>query len=155
MDSAPGPDGIPYSCWRNLPRRLQAPLYRAYVKWMEGGSLPHDANLAFLVLIAKGAHADDSGNSLFRAAEQTRPLSLSNTDVKIFECALRSVLEEALATWANAKQRGFVRGRVMLQNVLEVESRSLALAFSQYCSRTRPAAILFDFGNDHRVLRWI
>ena len=101
----------------------------------------------FLVLIPKGTCPEDSDNSVYRSVDQIRPLSLSNSDVKIFEMALCCAWEEVISSWALRAQRGFIRGRSMLKNVLEVESKSLVLSLSSYNSEARPGTLLFDFGN--------
>ena len=39
-DSAPGPDGIPYSAWRYAPESVQKALFDAYSLWLQTGYLP-------------------------------------------------------------------------------------------------------------------
>ena len=147
VDSCPGPDGVPYSCWCHLPAGLRPTLHTAYVAWMSGMQLPSEANIALLILIPKCDMNSVGGDSIHSAASQMRPLSLCNSDVKILEIALCRAMEGRVEQWAHASQRGFLRGRSMLQNILDVETRSLVYAHEQYGLLERPVAILFDFAN--------
>ena len=146
-DSRPGPDGVPYSCWRRMPEGLRLTLYEAYVAWMSGTQLPCEANTALLVLIPKGDATSTGDDRSHSAASQLRPLSLCNSDVKILEMALCRAMEEKVEQWAHASQRGFLRGRSMLQNILDVETKSIVYAHEQYGLLARPVTILFDFAN--------
>eukprot|EP00959_Pyramimonas_sp_CCMP1952_P290061 6066400-Pyramimonas_sp.AAC.1 len=86
--------------------------------WLAGSPLPEEANHAWLALLAKGL---DSATGLpgFRPLQDTRPLSLGNTDVEIIASAVNHLLEPAVSQWAANAQRGFIQGRQMLDNVLE------------------------------------
>ena len=76
-------------------------------------------------------------------AGDTRPLSLSNTDGKLFAFAIRDVLEGPVSAWAAKAQRGFIKERVMPANVLDIETRAMEAAADQ---NRRGALLLFDFG---------
>ena len=141
-DTAPGPDGIPYAAWRGAPKEVTKLLFQAYTSWIQGAEVPDDFNFAFLVLIPKGDHTEDH-QLVARAPGDTRPLSLSNSDSKVLANALRATIEEAINNWAIQVQRGFIKGRKMLQNVMEVETRAMELSTSM---RNRAALIFLDFG---------
>eukprot|EP00973_Karenia_brevis_P094633 12423413-Karenia_brevis.AAC.1 len=92
VESAPGPDGIRYSAWSKDPYRVKQILYVAYRSWIAGHALPEDFNYAFLCLLAKEHHVADADRVL-RPADNTRPLSRSNSDENIFAMCLKGRLE--------------------------------------------------------------
>ena len=142
MDSAPGPDGIPYSAWARAPRPIRVALYAAFDAFLHGQSLPDDFNHAFLALLAKGEHPEDQV-FVARAPEETRPLSLSNTDAKLFAMAIKTAASKRVESWASGTQRGFLTGRQMLDNALEVETTGMVASMNV---DNRPAMLFFDFG---------
>ena len=141
-DAAPGPDGISYAAWRNAPKEIINILFQAYKSWIRGNDVPEDSDLAYLALIPKGDHSNDH-QVVARTPGETRPLSLSNSDGKIFANALKTSMEEAVAEWALRAQSGFIKGRKMLRNAMEVETRAMEFAADM---RSRSAMIFLDFG---------
>ena len=69
----------------------------------------------------------------------TRPLTGANTDAKIFAMALASRINSVIDLWANPFQRVFIRGRDMIQNVIELETHALAKGYAKLNS----AALFF------------
>ena len=88
INSAPGPDGIPFHAWKAAGEEHVRVLYNIYCELLEGAPLPKDLNHAFLALIPKG---DEEGDDVLvtRTPCNLRPLSLSNTDAKILASALK------------------------------------------------------------------
>ena len=74
-------------------------------------------------------------------AEGTRPLSLASTDSKTIASAMRLCLEPCADAWVSGTQRGFIGGRKMSRNILEmdIEARESALRGE------RSLLVLFDF----------
>lgn len=140
-DTAPGPDGVPYAAWREAPKALLQTLYKAYVAWIQGGDVPDDFNFAYLTMIPKGEHEEDR-KLIAREPGYMRPLSLSNSDCKLLANALKTSMENAVNGWASSVQRGFIRGRKMLQNIMDVETRAMEHAASL---DHRAASIFVDF----------
>jgi exonuclease III len=139
-DSAPGPDGIPYGAWRAAGTILYDVMFEAFVAFTSGSPLPpqfNDCNLAF---IPKGDNPEDF-HLVARSPSTTRPISLSNTDSKFFALALNRPLAEAATITVHPRQRGFVNGRSLLDNVLEVEGFAQSFAIAE---ADDPAIILFD-----------
>ena len=56
--------------------------------------------------------------------------------------AIANRLNSVIDAWANKVQRGFIRGRNMLQNVLELETYAVARAFAP---SSAPALVLSDY----------
>ena len=91
-----------------------------------------------MVISPKGDQlADDA--TVSRLPEDTRPLSLSNTDAKPFACAMRSAAGEHVSKWSLHIQRGFTRGRQLIDNVVEIERLAMGTSMSPTCR----AAMLF------------
>ena len=61
-NSAPGPDGIPYACWRCAPQWMRSALYTCWLQWLSGRPLPSDFTHSFLSLIPQNRHACSNGS---------------------------------------------------------------------------------------------
>ena len=153
-DSGCGPDAVPYSAWRLAGAQVQRTLYAWYCAWLDGNQLGDDANHALLALIPKQADPADAAHGLHRHPKNLRPLSLSNTDVKLLAMALNAVASPLIPAWARPEQHGFIHDRLILQNVVDIESHALRAALRSSLSPgtpstdqlVNPAAIFFDFG---------
>ena len=82
--------------------------------------------------IPKGEELDDH-IEIVRKATDTRPINLKNTDNKIVAKALNISITPALMSQACELQNGFVRGRQLGQNSLDLDthSRITAMAHQQ------------------------
>jgi hypothetical protein len=77
----------------------------------------------------------------FHKPAEVRPLSIVNTDNRLMANAYRLRVEPLVAKAVSGMQRGFLPGRSMLQNVVEVDTEMRAASLSE----KDPAAIFFDF----------
>jgi hypothetical protein len=151
--SSPGPDGIPYSAWRRLGPLAVDVLHGALTELSaeEGqdsllAAFPLDSsgntvfNEATMVFIPKKVDHEAHGIR-YNEPNEVRPLSIVNTDNRLMANAVRLRVEPLLAKAISPAQRGFLPGRSMLHNVLELdgEMRSASL------QAERPAAVFFDF----------
>ena len=75
------------------------------------------------------------------SGEATRPLSLANTDNKVMAGASRICLEPVADDWISWQQRGFVGGRKMSRNVVELDLEARCSAMRG----ERSALVFFDF----------
>jgi hypothetical protein len=107
---------------------------------LDGDSLPEDFNECLLVFIPKGDEVGDLG-LVARAPGLTRPISLSNTASKFFALAVNRPLAQSAQVTVHPRQRGFVAGRSITDNVIEIEGfgQSYAIADAE-----DPAILLFD-----------
>ena len=128
-DSACGPDGIPYSGWKHASDGAVYVLYRLYCSLFTDEEIAEDFNYSWLILLAKGGHRDDDA-VLARAPGDTRPVSLANSDSKICEIALDKPLARAMAPWASWDQRGFLEARMMVDNVIEIDTHGRIAALT-------------------------
>ena len=121
-ESSPGPDGIPYLAFKSFKYAADV-LYGVLRYFLENEDArpPPGFNEAFLCCLPKKpVKVDEELGDLFDA-EHTRPLSIVNTDNRILAAALRLVLEPIAGSWVSGAQRGFLSGRSMLANLLEVD----------------------------------
>ena len=108
-DSAPGPDGLPYSAWARAPACVKQLLFVAYSAFLRGEDLSCGFNHAFMAILPKGERRGAEAIVL-PLAEELLPPCLSNTDAKIFASAMKSAAEEHISKWSLHTQRGFTRG---------------------------------------------
>jgi hypothetical protein len=137
-----GPDGIPYNVWREL-GDFSVQLIMAIITYFMcvASEVPPWFNLAFMNFIPK----DPSGHTAFGvpyySPDCTRPLSLADTINKLIANTVRIALERFAASRISFFQRGFLKGRQILDNVVELDY--FAHLFS--ITSRRAAIILFDF----------
>jgi exonuclease III len=140
-DSSPGPDGLPYSAWANSPPYIHDEIYNMYSDLLEGGDLPPNFNKCYLACIPKGdAPGDHLG--VARTPGSTRPIAMSNSVAKVLAMAVNRSLAPIAQRTILDRQRGFVRGRSITDNILETES--LAIRFVKFYS-ANSGIVLFDF----------
>ena len=109
----------------------------------------HDFNYAWGIFLPKGEDKDD-GRGAVRTPENTRPLSASNTDEKLIAQAVNLPLATALPEVAVDWQRGFVKGRQLIDNVLILDTASRILM----ASGIAPGILLFDFAAAFPSVSW-
>ena len=122
-NSAPGPDGIPYSAYRHSDLARIAPKGGAtyVVTDATGDLIPEDLNHSRLICLPKkptGTLADDT---CYYSPEATRPLSIVNTDNRLIAAAVKINLHDTWESWISPAQQGFLNGRSMNDNILQVE----------------------------------
>ena len=122
-DSACGPDGVPYSAWQHASDHAIQVLYHLYCSLFTDDEVSDDFNHVWLILLAKGDHDDDK-DFVGRAACDTRPVSLANSDSKICEIALGKPLTGAAEEHTSVEQPGFLSGRILVDNIIEVETHT-------------------------------
>ena len=83
---------------------------------------------------------DEQGDQIFRP-NGTRPLSITNSDNRVIAKAHPLGLEPIVAPGIAKEHRGFIQGRSMLANAVDIEH-----AASAACLQQEDAAIVFfDF----------
>ena len=141
-DSSPGHDGIPFSCYSCGGQFALLALFGGYKAITNGTSIPSDFYQSLLVFIPKGEE-DSDFVCVVRKAADLRPIALSNTDAKIIASCLERPLSFAVRQLVGHHQRGGVRGRGVVDNVIDLEAA--ALSFS--CFPGSPGLIGTDFSN--------
>lgn len=85
-----------------------------------GGDVPSDFNESYMVFIPK-ATVLPREFAYQGPPSRYRPLNPSNTAQKIVSKALNATLETAAMTLVSPTQRGFIKNRSLLDNILDVE----------------------------------
>jgi hypothetical protein len=144
-NSSPGPDGIPYAAWRKAGRQalviLTAAVAEIQADDFDENTLPEGFNTSYLCCLLKKPSGTDQAKGDYFLPGATRPLSLVNTDNRLIASAVRIAIEDRVAQLVSDIQKGFIRGRKMLQNVLDIEIHSMKVSLSG----PDGAIILFDF----------
>jgi len=108
-DSAPGPDAIPYSIYKNYWGLLGPPLLESWRYSLEIGKLSQDQRQSVITLIPK----KDKDKSVL---SNLRPISLTNTDVKIITKAITIKINPILEHIISPTQTGYVPKRQVTDN---------------------------------------
>ena len=106
-NSATGPDGIPYEGWKQAGVAGASTLYGVGCEYLAGIPSMRGFNYSLSASIGKGEEEGDI-LEMIRAAVDTRPLALKNSDNKIVGGALNASSKPAITESANRLQRGFV-----------------------------------------------
>ena len=103
--------------------------------------LPDGFNTSFLCCLPKKPTGTDPTAGDYFAPSSTRPLSLVNTDNRLIASSFRVLLEPLIEPLISKAQRGFLRGRQMLSNILDIDFESMKISLLH----DKGALILFDF----------
>ena len=151
-NSAPGPDGIPYSAWRAMQEYGVDCLWGAMQELSADDVLERmeDAyedeascafNLSLLTCIPKQTAGTTAEGNPIVAAEDTRPISMVDTANRLLANAARLRWEVHLGMWISPEQRGFLPGRSLIANVVELEDEAAQTALRA----SEGATMLLDF----------
>ena len=109
-DSAPGPDGIPYSILKHFWADFCPVLIKAWEYSLEIKQLPPSHKQSYLRLIPKaGKDLQKIGN--------WRPITLSNTDHKLITKLLSKRLTNAVEKCIGNEQTAYIPGRLINDNI--------------------------------------
>ena len=121
-----GPDGMPLGAWKALGSLAEAELWDALQMMSDPArrDAVHadwpDLNTSSMVFLPK------LPDGVLGSAADTRPLNISNGECRILANAVRLGFERAMSSWVSSMQRGFLPGRSLLLNVIEMEHRMQA-----------------------------
>jgi endonuclease/exonuclease/phosphatase family metal-dependent hydrolase len=117
-DSAPGPDGICYSAWRAAGEAGIAVLQEIAEDMWNGKAPPASFRKSLMVFLPK------VDSQAVRPSE-LRPLALCDSDYKVIMGCINHRLANHLPDYVDDRQRGFMRGRLGLDNLLLLEAASM------------------------------
>ena len=109
-DSAPGPDGIPYSVIGLMWPIFGPTLVEAWNYSLEHGKLPPSHKVSYLKLIPK------LGKDLSKLTNW-RPITLSNCDHKLITKTYSNRMCEKLASQLEERQTAYLKGRLINDNI--------------------------------------
>ena len=96
--------------------------------------------MPFCVVCQKTPSGIDELMGLYFAAKDTRPLSIMNTDHRLLASAYRLVIEPIANDFVSDAQKGFLYGRSLSQNIVNVGFESMKVSLTQ----SGGAIVLFD-----------
>ena len=125
LDSAPGPDGIPYSGWNvDACVRILCSLF----DWLaSGGGADREFIASLLIFLPKKLLPSDI-DSVIRPTDATRPISLKNSSNKIISLILNLAVKWILKERLHYSQRGFVSMRHFTDNIIDLDTRGRVLS---------------------------
>lgn len=122
-----GPDGIPAQAFRSLGPLAIDVLHDALraISSAEGQALLESEypkfNESLLFCIPKKVSCHDAEHGGFYEPEHTQPLNVTNFDNRIVANGVRLCVESIFASWISPCLRGFLKGRSLLANVIDVD----------------------------------
>ncbi|XP_042023118.1 uncharacterized protein LOC121770454 [Salvia splendens] len=142
-DSAPGPDGFSatfyQACWPIVGRDV----VEAIAQFFNGAYLPRSVTATNIVLIPKKASPETWADY--------RPISLCNVFNKIITKVLTARLAPYLPQVISPNQSGFVKGRLLNDNVLLAQEMFHEIA---RCSPAPNVAIKIDMAKAYDMIQW-
>ena len=122
VPSASGPDGIPFDVYKMMGQTAVDLFLEVADAMMNQTDCPDDDfNLAYMVCISKGAEGLSEERVPFCSPGGTRPISIVDCANRILASIFRATLEKEIGHLMNRAQKGFLRGRQMLRNALEID----------------------------------
>ena len=112
-DSAPGSDGFSIHFYRICGTVIRKDLLRMVKYFQAKAKVGGSINSTFLALIPKEANPS--------SFDRFRPISLCNASYKILCKLLANILKPLLGKLISPLQGGFVKGRHILDNVIQVQ----------------------------------
>ncbi len=118
QDSAPGPDGICYSAWKAAgPVGIEI-LHNILLDLWHGGLPPPSFRHSLMVFLPKS-------DSQAVGPHELRPLALCDSDYKVVMGCINYRLAQHIPDYVDDRQRGFIRGRLGLDNLLLLEAAAM------------------------------
>jgi hypothetical protein len=109
---------------------------------IDGSMEPNeDFNFAFLCCIPKATKEKHLTGAPIHSAASTRPLSIVDAANRIVAAILCASLERCVGDRISSMQRGFVKGRQMLMNIIDVDTAAQTVPVKSKSG----VIILFDF----------
>ena len=126
IDSGVGVDSLTYSSWSKAPDAIRKCLYDCYLYLLEYPLQKSYANNLLggrMVCIQKGKESRDTESNSIRKPGKTRPLTLSNTDMKIMSKCAAIPLDLLCQQLISSQQLGGVHGRQMVDHIVNIEAQ--------------------------------
>jgi endonuclease/exonuclease/phosphatase family metal-dependent hydrolase len=117
-DSSPGPDGICYSAWKAAGDTGINILHEVITSLWNGMPPPASFRCSLMVFLPK------TDSQAVRPSE-LRPLALCDSDYKVIMGCINHRLAHHLPDYVDDRQRGFMRGRLGLDNLLLLEAAAM------------------------------
>ena len=109
---SPGPDGLGAAIYKHFKTEMAVALHRVITECYEKKQAPNSFRTAHVVLIPK---TDDPAKLL--SVESYRPISLTNTDYKIYMKVLARRLQSVITSLVGPHQTCGIKGRTIFTNI--------------------------------------
>ena len=103
LKSSPGPDGLTSQLYKTFTDEFCSILAKVFNQFVHGGKLPNSFCLAIIKLLPKSENAI--------AVQDFRPISLMNTDAKIFAHVVCNRIKKDLSKVVKNHQHAYLPGR--------------------------------------------
>lgn len=143
-DSALGPDGLPFEAWRVHPIFGDV-IFACTLHVATGARMPLSFNEVLAIFAPKGEEQGDLPSSVIRKAADLRPLGLKNTGNKLVAGLFNWQATPLVKRLAAPIQRGFVRGRQFMENLIEIDGEARAISALAVTSGIPSFLVSFDF----------
>ena len=142
-NKSPSTDGLPIDCYKAFWSKIKNLLYELYQDIISSNELYLSARRGIISLLEKVGR-----NSL--QLKSWCPLTLLNSDYKIFSKVLALRLQKVLNTVIHESQTGFVKGRFIAENTIKI------LNLMEHCERTGKSAVVIsiDFEKAFDQMEW-
>lgn len=114
-ESAPGSDGLTPAFYKEFWNKLKNHFHKCIKTAVEGEKLSFSMRNGIIRLLHKGKDLDRQNLSHYR------PITLTNTDYKIFTKALAVRMQKVIKTIINEDQAGFVKGRNISTHLRQID----------------------------------
>ena len=92
-----------------------------------------DFNESLVFFLPKSSTVSALDGSPAYEAQNVRPLNVTNCDNRLIASAVRIALEPRIAPYITSSQRGFLKGRSMIANILDVDEAMAHAAIDGDC----------------------
>lgn len=120
LNKSPGPDGLTANFYKFFWNDIRSLLFDAFRESIEDGSLGPSMNQGLITLIPKP-------DKDLKLIDNFRPITLLNSDYKIFTHAYVNRLKKGIHNLINESQSGFLKGRSIHNNI------RLVMDLVEYC----------------------
>lgn len=107
---SPGSDGLPAEFFKTFNYLVAKPLLHVWEEAVQYTTLPFSINTGIIKLIHKKGDRDIISN--------WRPITLLSSAYKIYAKALAARFSSSLNLWLHKEQKGFIKGRQLLEAIL-------------------------------------
>ena len=124
-DSAPGSDGLTVSFYNFFWCKLKIVLYDSLTNAFESGELSVSQRRGIITLAHKGDNLDKDNLSNWR------PITLLNTDYKIFSKIIAIRLQSVITKIIHPLQKGFIKGRNITEIIRLIDDTILVAGYNK------------------------
>ncbi len=129
MNSAAGPDGLPYEFYKDHIKDCLGYLTKLFNEYLSGSPVSKSQKNGSLILLHKKGNLNDIANY--------RPITLLNTDYKLLTATLNRRILVFLESITRPEQKGFTPNRSILENPIIIDyimklSKTFFIAFIDF-----------------------